>query len=147
VTIPKPCRPLSPSISLFFSGTRVVLLGFFLSAICLSQPHPGEASVPENKPEKPYALIFGTVWGPDNRPVYGVRVKIRRAKERKVRWELYSDHHGEFAQRLPAGREDYLVWADLKGYKSIGTKKLEPGTEVPVHIENDERTDISLHLK
>ena len=28
------------------------------------------------KPTDPYALIFGTVWGPDNRPVYGVRVNL-----------------------------------------------------------------------
>jgi hypothetical protein len=38
--------------------------------------------------EKPYALIFGTVWAPDKRPVYGVKVKCRRANEKKVRWEL-----------------------------------------------------------
>ena len=25
---------------------------------------------------KPYALIAGTVWGPDDRPVYGVTVNV-----------------------------------------------------------------------
>jgi hypothetical protein len=35
----------------------------------------------------------------------------------KARWELYSNHTGEFAQRVPAGKADYVVWADLKGYK------------------------------
>jgi len=54
---------------------------------------------------KPDALIFGTVWSPDNRPLYGVKIKIRRA-DQKTRWELYSDHNGEFAQRLPPGRAD-----------------------------------------
>ena len=49
--------------------------------------------------EKPYALIFGTVWGPDDRPVYGVTVKIRKATDKKPKWEVFSDHHGEFAQR------------------------------------------------
>jgi len=67
-------------------------------------------------PRKPYALIFGTVWGPDDRPVYGVRVKIRRADQKKPKWELFSDHRGEFAQRLPAGKADYIVWVDLKGF-------------------------------
>ena len=95
----------------------------------------------------PYALIFGTVWTPDNRPLYGVKVKIRRADKKKAHWELISDHNGEFAQRLPAGRADYLVWADLKGYKFPNSKQLQPGEEVKVHVEGDERVDIGLHLK
>jgi hypothetical protein len=105
------------------------------------------ATAAEKKSEKPYALIFGTVWGPDNRPLYGVRVKIRRADAKKPHWELYSNHNGEFAQRVPAGKADYLVWADLKGYKYIGNNKLQVGTEVTVHIEYDERADIGLHLR
>lgn len=101
----------------------------------------------QKKPVKPYALIAGTVWGPDNRPVYGVRVKIRRAEEKKARWELYSNHTGEFAQRVPEGPGDYVVWADLKGFKSLNGIQLEPGDEVKVHIDNIERADIGLHLK
>jgi len=95
---------------------------------------------------KPYALIFGTVWDPDGHPLYGVKVKIRRAGEKKVRWELYSNHTGEFAQRLPAGKADYVVWADVKGYKLPSGKPLKPCPEVTVHIEADERSDIGLHL-
>jgi hypothetical protein len=98
-------------------------------------------------PRKPYALIFGTVWGPNDRPVYGVRVKIRRADQKKAKWELYSNHQGEFAQRLPAGKADYIVGADLKGFKSMSGKELSPGEQVTVHIEADERQDIGLHLK
>ena len=73
---------------------------------------------------KPYALIAGTVWGPDDHPVYGVTVKIRRAtdKAKKARWEVYSDHMGEFAQRVPAGESDYILWADLKGFKPADGK-------------------------
>jgi hypothetical protein len=97
------------------------------------------AALPSDTP-KPYALLFGTVYAPDDRPAYGVKVKIRRALEKRARWELFSDHHGEFAQRLPAGRADYVVWADVKGPKD------RPRPEVKVHIENDERVDISLHL-
>jgi len=98
-------------------------------------------------PHKPYALIFGTVWGPNDRPVYGVHVKIRRADQKKAKWELYSDHHGEFAQRVPAGKADYIVWADLKGFKLLNGSKLQAGNEVTIHIEGDERQDIGLHLK
>jgi hypothetical protein len=98
-------------------------------------------------PRKPYGLIFGTVWGPDDRPIYGVHVKIRRANQKKAKWELYSNHQGEFAQRVPAGKADYVVWADLKGFKLLNGNQLRPGDEVTVHIEGDERQDIGLHLK
>ncbi len=95
---------------------------------------------------KPYALIAGTVWGPDNRPVYGVRVKIRRATDKKAKWELYSDHMGEFAQRVPAGDSDYILWADLKGFKPADGRPLRLAQQVTVHVYNEEREDTGLHL-
>jgi len=98
------------------------------------------------KPTDPYALIFGTVWGPDDHPVYGVKVKIRRASDKKSRWELYSDHHGEFALRVAAGKNDYIVGADLKGVKTGDGHPVHLTEEVPVHVEYDERVDIGLHL-
>ena len=108
---------------------------------------PASAQGSSREKPKPYALIYGTVWDPDGHPLYGVKVKIRRADEKKVRWELYSNHTGEFAQRLPAGKADYIVWADVKGYKLPSGKKLKPGPEVTVHIDDDERSDIGLHLE
>ncbi|MGA2360256.1 MAG: carboxypeptidase-like regulatory domain-containing protein [Terriglobales bacterium] len=111
---------------------------------CLLAPVSARGSDRE-KPQ-PYALIFGTVWDPDGHPLYGVKVKIRRAGEKKARWELYSNHSGEFAQRLPVGKADYIVWADVKGYKLPSGRQLKPGSEVTVHIDDDERSDIGLHL-
>ena len=97
---------------------------------------------------KPYALIAGTVWGPDDRPVYGVSVKIRKGtdKPKKVRWEVYSDHMGEFAQRVPPGEADYILWADLKGFKPADGKPLHLVQELTIHVYNDERQDVGLHL-
>jgi len=94
-----------------------------------------------------YAVIFGTVWGPDDRPVYGVSVKIRRAGEKKARWEVHSNHLGEFEQRVPPGRQDYVLSADLRGFKSPEYKHLQPGKEVIVHVESDERVNTGLHLQ
>jgi hypothetical protein len=94
-----------------------------------------------------YALIFGTVWSPDDHPLAGVRVKIRRAGEKKARWEAYSNRRGEFAQRVPVGKQEYIVWADTKGYKSPNGRHLQPGPEVTVRIESNERADIGLHLQ
>lgn len=89
---------------------------------------------------KDYALIFGTVWDVQERPAPGVRIKIRREGDKKPKWELVSDARGEFAQRVPPGNADYVVWADIKGPKDA------PKPETKVHVENDERVDISLHL-
>lgn len=114
----------------------------FLAAV-LGAPH---ARAGEPGQEKPYALIFGTVWDPGGHPVYGVRVKIRSADQKKTHWELYSNHTGEFAQRVPAGQADYVIWADLKDYKLPSGKHLHAGPEVTVHIDNDERSDVGLHL-
>src|SRR3954467_10283910 len=88
----------------------------------------------DSSAKKPYALIFGTVYGADDRPVYGVKITIRRLDQRKPKWELTSDHAGEFAQRVPAGTADYVITADH-------------AAEVKLHIENDERQDVSLHLQ
>ena len=135
---------------------HVAGLALFLSGFpaCASTPvnavaaaEKGDQSKDKNKDkEKPYALLAGTVWGPDDRPVYGVKVRIRRAGQKKAKWEQYSDRRGEFFQRLPAGQADYVVWADVKGFKSPAYNSLHAGTEVTVHIQNDERQDIGLHL-
>jgi hypothetical protein len=129
-------------LSPFGSLLVVLLLVLFLS------PRPLCSAQQKAKPAKPYALIFGTVWGPDDHPVYGVTVKIRRGtdKPNKVRWELFSDHNGEFAQRVPAGEADYILWADLKGFKSGDGKPVRLVQPVTVHIYNDEREDMGLHL-
>jgi hypothetical protein len=135
VTIRK--TPRSASRFFFQFLLVAVLLG---PTVC---PLPSAA-----QKEKPYALIFGTVWGPDNLPIYGVHVRIRRStdKPKKVRWDQYSDHHGEFAQRVPAGEADYILSADLKGVKLTDGTQLRLPEEVKVHIFNEEREDTGLHL-
>ena len=119
-----------------------------LILLCLSSVAAvsGRAAAQNKKGEKPYALIYGTVWGPDSRPIFGVKVKIRRADKKKARWELSPDHRGEFAQRVPPGPADYVVWADLKGYKTPQSRTLRLPEEVKVHITYDEREDIGVHL-
>jgi hypothetical protein len=99
-------------------------------------------SAASEKKHEPYALIYGTVYGPDDRPVQGVHVRIRKKDDKKPKYEQYSDARGEFAQRLPVGPSDYIVYADLKGVKT----EFKAGKEVSVHFDGDERQDISLHL-
>jgi hypothetical protein len=141
VTIPK--SPLRFSSPCFF----LLIVLFFPALLTHARIAIGiPATPPQLKPDQPYALIFGTVWGPDDHPMYGVKVKIRRAQDKKPKWELYSNHTGEFAQRVPAGKADYVVWADLKDFKSPEGKPWHLVREIPVHVENDERVDVGLHL-
>ncbi len=105
---------------------RIIAMAWSVLLLALLLAPLSERASGGEKPPPPYALIFGTVWDPDGRTLYGVKVKIRRADEKKAHWELYSNHTGEFAQRVPVGKADYIVWADLKGYKLASGKKLKP---------------------
>jgi hypothetical protein len=109
---------------------------------------PAGARGNEPSTAKSYALIFGTVFDADGHALYAVKVKIRRASDKatKARWELYSNHTGEFAQRVPPGPADYVVWADVKGYKLDDGRRLRPSEEVKVHVDGNERQDIGLHI-
>ena len=139
-------RRLQPVLPARLSSLCLLLI-FSFAALGPYVMTPAVAAAEKKlKPTDPYALIFGTVWGPDDRPVYGVRVKIRRVPDKKAGWELYSDHAGEFAQRVPAGKADYVVGADLKGVKTTSGETLHLAEEVPIHVEYDERVDIGLHL-
>ena len=75
-----------------------------------------------------------------------MKVNIRRVPDKKPKWEVFSNHAGEFAQRVPAGKADYVVSADLKGAKTADGQPLHLAQEVPIHVEYDERVDIGLHL-
>lgn len=131
--VPSDARKVKGSISLLLV---ILLTGGALYSAPL-KPSPQSDS---KKNSKDYALIFGTVWGPDSRPVPGVPVKIRRASEKKFRWEQVSNHTGEFAQRVPVGKEDYVIQADIKTPKGV------PKPEAKVHVDDNEREDVGIHL-
>ena len=119
---------------------RCACLLFF--TLLLAVPFSFAKSPPQSSrsAKQPYALIYGTVWGPDDHTVAGVPIKIRRSGDKKPKWELISNSTGEFAQRVPAGADDYIIQADVK------VPKGEAKPEITVHIDDDERKDVSLHL-
>lgn len=121
------------------------LLAFLACLSLLTISVPCEGRQPPKAPKT--AVIFGTVWGPDDHPLAGVKVKIRKAEEKKARWEVVSNRRGEFEQEVPAGKQDYIIWADLKCYKLQNGKHLQPSPEVTVHVESNERADTGLHLQ
>lgn len=64
----------------------------------------------------PSFLILGTVFDEKALSFPGVQVRIRRAGEKKFRWEAYTNSRGEFAVRVPPGYE-YEVVAHMKNYE------------------------------
>ena len=114
----------------------LLCLAFGLT-VTVAAAFPSQSSA---QTKKDYALIYGTVWGPDGRRVAGIPVRIRRASDKKPKWELTSDSSGEFAQRVPPGADDYVIQADIK------VPKGQPKPEVTVHIDDNERKDVGLHL-
>jgi hypothetical protein len=122
--------PLQPSA---LGRSVALVLAVYLALLAGS-------ALAESKPKiKPYSVIIGTVFDQKGRTVPGVKVKIQRQGDKHPKWELVSDSNGEFAQRFPAGKADYVIWAELKGKKGHVS-------ETKVHIDNDERQDIGLHL-
>ena len=106
----------------------------------------------QKKEPKPIGLIFGTVYGPDDRPVYGVKIRIHPVGKKKPRWELISDHRGEFAQRVPVNPSDYEVTgeaeiAPLVNGKPQLSRKKRVKDKTRVHVMKDVEEVVSLHLR
>jgi hypothetical protein len=120
---------------------RSLTAGLLVIFLMVAASSPMARADSKSHARDPYALLFGTIFGPNDRPLYGVKVKIRRADQKRPKWELVSNHEGEFAQRVPAGKADYIVSVDAK------TPKGQPKPELTVHVDNDERKDFVLHLK
>jgi hypothetical protein len=101
----------------------------------------GSIAQKESARPAPYALIAGTVWTAQDRSAPGVTVKIRRSDDQpgKARWELVTNARGEFSQRVPAEKAEYIVWVESRGHKA-------PAAQTTVQIEGDEYLDIGLHL-
>jgi hypothetical protein len=112
-------------------------IGSFASASC------------EGK-QKDYGLLFGTAFGPNDRPMYGVRVTIHPVGKKHPSYDQQSDHRGEFAQRLPPGPCDYLVTGEVEitlVENGKAPKKKHLKGEATVHLDGQERRDFSLHMK
>ena len=61
-------------------------------------------------------LMFGTVFTEQGFSLPGAEIRVRRAGERKVRWEARSDRRGEFAVRVPKGAE-YELTVKAQGFQ------------------------------
>jgi hypothetical protein len=128
---------------------RQTTMAAALGLVCLLLIASSFAS--DDKKKENYGLIYGTAYGPDDRPLYGVRVNIHPVGKKHPTWELVSDHHGEFAQRVPPGPGDYEVsgvveWVPVQDGKPQKSQRKRLKGQAKVHIEDQERRDFSLHL-
>jgi hypothetical protein len=98
-------------------------------------------------PNKKYShaddfLILGTVFTDKGYAFPGIEIRVRRAAEKKFRWDTYANSRGEFAVRVPKGT-DYEMLVHAKGFldqtKALDAKsglsearlvfRMEPGKE------------------
>jgi carboxypeptidase family protein len=85
---------------------------------------PGPVSAPAASIRKPAKkkynhaddfLIRGTVFNDKALSAPGVQLRIRRAGDKKFRWESYTNSRGEFAVRVPQGSA-YEMVVRAKGF-------------------------------
>ena len=85
---------------------------------------PGQVSTPaastKKTAKKKYShaddfLIRGTVFDDKALSAPGVQLRIRRAGDKKFRWESYTNSRGEFAVRVPQGSA-YEMVVRAKGF-------------------------------
>jgi hypothetical protein len=82
------------------------------------QPSTSASSNSSGKSKKkpvPSFLIVGTVFDEHVLSFPGVEVRVRRAGEKKFRWDTYTNSRGEFAVRVPPGPA-YEVAIHVKNY-------------------------------
>ena len=78
-------------------------------------------AVPTRKPvKKKYShaedfLIRGTIFNDKALSAPGVQLRVRRAGDKKFRWESYTNSRGEFAVRVPQG-STYEMVIRAKGF-------------------------------
>lgn len=101
------------------------------------QAESGTKGSSKNK-AKPGFLIVGTVFDERALSFPGVQVRIRRADEKKFRWETYTNTRGEFAVRVPEGF-DYEVVVRAKHYqdqaKSVTTNNGDVQQRLSIKLE------------
>jgi len=88
------------------------------------QPAEPRQAPPESSSKQPQSknshaddfLVRGTVFTQEGFALPGAELRIRRASERKFRWDTAANSRGEFAVRVKMG-SDYEVVVRAKGYQ------------------------------
>lgn len=94
-----------------------------------NSPAPWSSSDKANNKKYSHAndfLITGSVFTDKGYAFPGVELRVRRSREKKFRWDGYTNSRGEFAIRVPQGM-DYEMIVHAKGFadqtKTLDAKK------------------------
>jgi hypothetical protein len=89
-------------------------LACFWVVVSVPAAHAGAQS--SSRPHAHDFVIFATVFTAQGFTLPGARVRVRRADEKKFRWEAMSDRRGELGIRVKQGAE-YEVTIQARGYE------------------------------
>ena len=83
-------------------------------------PQPAAATSASKPGKQKYShaddfLIRGTIFNDKALSAPGVQLRVRRAGDKKFRWESYTNSRGEFAMRVPQG-STYEMLIRVKGF-------------------------------
>jgi hypothetical protein len=105
-----------PRGSLSWFGSFCLLLALLLLAGGIWSGKPAFAAPnPQQKPSYTDCILYGNVFTADGHLFEGADVHVRRATDKKPKWEAYSDRRGEFAVRVPPGPQ-YVIEVKAKGF-------------------------------
>ena len=130
-------HPLSPFGHLTIVRLTIALVGlvWLAGAIFVFEP-AGGAQNSSSSHVHDY-VIFATVFTDRGFALPGARARVRRAEEKKFRWEAMSDHQGELAFRVPQNAE-YEMTIEARGFKTQ-TRKID--------AREDNRTDLTIRME
>jgi hypothetical protein len=130
-------HPLSFFGHLTFVRATIALLGLFYAAGAIFAFEPAGGAQNSSGSHAHDFVIFVTVFTERGFAFPGARARVRRAEEKKFRWEAMSDHQGELAFRVPRG-EEYEMTIEARGFKTE-TRKL--------NSREGNRTDLTIRME
>jgi hypothetical protein len=132
-----PRHPFSPASHLTCMWRKALLLALACLVGALSAPSAPASAQSSNKSHAHDFVIFATVFTSQGYALPGARVRVRRADEKKFRWEAMSDHQGELGIRVPQDAE-YELAVEARGFQSQTRK---------VDAREGNREDVTLRLE
>ena len=115
----------------------ILLLALAWSSGMVSAPEAHAGAQSSSKSHANDFLIFATVFTEQGFALPGARVRVRRADEKKFRWEAMSDRRGELGIRVKQDAE-YELTIEARGFKPQTRK---------VDAREGDREDLTLRME
>lgn len=130
-------HPLSPFDHSTIVRLTIVFLGLVWLAGTAFAFDPAGGAQSSSSSHAHDFLIFTTVFTDRGFALSGARARVRRATEKKFRWEAASDHRGEFAIRVLQNAE-YEMTIEARGFKTQ-TRKID--------ARDDNRAELTIRME